>query len=396
MSAIAFSGDGGFDFAVRCVLSGAAYGMAEVGEVLTAAEHVADGNVDAWFDVWTRLGERCDAIATNAERASHRVSAASASLRAANYRFAGFYYVLGTQRASEHRAAWQAHRDSFDRYVACRPEMIEPFLVRFDDVDLRAWRFRATGAGERHPVLLIHNGLGSPISDVCMTGALDAVQRGWDAIVFDGPGQGHARFVDELGPVDDWGRVGTAMVDATVGLGGVDAERIVASGIADGGYLAAVHAASDPRIAALVCDPGVVRPIASVLGGLPADVVEAFAAGTPVTPMADRDDATRFAFAKLVEQWPGSSPDDVLARLALWDLDSLVDAIHIPTLLADPDAATAFPGQSSELAHRLGNRATLMPFTAAEGAGLDCEIGAPQLRNQRVFDWLDDTLPASP
>lgn len=393
MSVIAFSEDGGFDFAVRCVLSGVAYGMAEVGEVLTAAEQVADGDLDEWFDVWTQLGARCDAIATGAEQAGHRASAASAFLRAANYRFAGFYYVLGTRHASEHRAAWQAHRDSFTRFVACRPDIVEPFLIPFDDVDLHAWRFRAPGADGTRPALIIHNGLGSPISDGCMTGAIDAVRRGWDAIVFDGPGQGHARFVDELGPVDDWGRVGAAVIDATLALG-VDPDRIAASGIADGGYLAAVHAASDSRVAALVCDPGVVRPIAGALGGLPADVAEAFETGTPVTPMGGRDDATKFAFDKLVEQWPRHSPDDVLLRLRAWDLSPFVDAIRVPTLVADPDAATAFPGQSRELAAQLGARTTLMAFTTAEGAGLDCEIGAPQLRNQRVFDWLDETLPA--
>lgn len=44
------------------------------------------------------------------------------------------------------------------------------------------------------------------------------------------------------------------------------------------------------------------------------------------------------------------------------------------------------------LAGLLGERATLVPFTTTEGAGLDCEIGAPQLRNQQVSDWLDETL----
>ncbi len=64
----------------------------------------------------------------------------------------------------------------------------------------------------------------------------------------------------------------------------------------------------------------------------------------------------------------------------------------MPTLVCDPDAATSFPGQSAELAAALGHRATTIPFTTAEGAGLDCEIGAPVLRNQRVFDHLDDIL----
>ena len=31
-------------------------------------------------------------------------------------------------------------------------------------------------------------------------------------------------------------------------------------------------------------------------------------------------------------------------------------------------------------------------FAAADGAGLDCEIMAPQVRNQRVFDWIDAAL----
>jgi hypothetical protein len=392
MAPISFSDDEGFDFAVRCILSGVAYGMAEIGEVLSVAEQVEASNVDAWFDGWTGLGARVDAIAERAERAGHAQSAAQAYLRAANYRFAGFYYVLGTAHAAEHLAAWNAHRRSLERSLLCRAPAVERLPVTFDGVELRAWRFRGSGRPGRHPTLLIHNGLGSPLSDVFMTGAADAMLRGWDAIVFDGPGQGHARFVDGLGPVDDWGPVGIAVLDAALALGDVDPERVVASGIADGGFLAAVHGAADPRIAALVCDPGVIRPIDGAIGGLPEDLATAWRAGESVDAMAERDRETKFALEKLVEQWPGSSADDVLARLASWDLEPLLDRIRVPTFVADPDAAAAFAGQSAELVGLLGERATLVPFTTTEGAGLDCEIGAPQLRNQRVFDWLDETL----
>ncbi len=392
MAPISFSEDGGFDFAVRCILSGVAYGMAEIGEVLSVAEQIEPADLDAWFDAWTALGARIDAVAERAERAGHAHSAAQAYLRAANYRFAGFYYVLGTARAAEHLAAWKAHRRSLERSLRGRAPAVEPVRVTCGDVELRAWRFRGSGPSGLHPALLIHNGLGSPLSDVFMTGAADAMLRGWDAIVFDGPGQGHARFVDGLGPVDDWGPVGIAVLDAALALGDIDPERVVVSGIADGGFLAAVHAAADPRIAALVCDPGVMRPVDGALGSLPVDVATAWRAGESVGAMTGRDRDTAFALEKLVEQWPGSSADDVLARLALWDLGPLLDRIRVPTFVADPDAASAFAGQSAELAGVLGERAALVPFTTTEGAGLDCEIGAPQLRNQRVFDWLDEML----
>ena len=61
-------------------------------------------------------------------------------------------------------------------------------------------------------------------------------------------------------------------------------------------------------------------------------------------------------------------------------------------LICDPDDAASFPGQSRELAGLLGDRAVVVGFSTAEGAGLDCEIGAPRLRNQRVFDQLDEWL----
>lgn len=32
---------------------------------------------------------------------------------------------------------------------------------------------------------------------------------------------------------------------------------------------------------------------------------------------------------------------------------------------------------------------TLIKFTVAEGAEYHCEPMAPQLRNERVFDWLE-------
>jgi hypothetical protein len=96
--------------------------------------------------------------------------------------------------------------------------------------------------------------------------------------------------------------------------------------------------------------------------------------------------------AKLTEQWPGATLAQVLARLASWDVAPVVTDVQVPVLVADPDAAGAYPGQSAELATLLGERATRLGFSTVEGAGLDCEIGAPSLRAQRFADWLDEVF----
>ena len=41
------------------------------------------------------------------------------------------------------------------------------------------------------------------------------------------------------------------------------------------------------------------------------------------------------------------------------------------------------------MAAALGGPVTLERFSADDGASLDCEILAPQVRNQRVFDWIE-------
>jgi hypothetical protein len=191
-----------------------------------------------------------------------------------------------------------------------------------------------------------------------------------------------------------------AVVDtALTHFGGTaDATRVALLGSADGAALAVLGAAADDRISALVCDPGVIRPVDAALAQLPGPVTQAWSRGDDdgllaASAAARADDrATAFTIDKIVESWPGHSLAAVLRGLAAWDVTPVVDRVTCPVLVCDPDTATAFPGQSAELADRLGGRATLVGFTSAEGAGLDCEIGAPLVRAGRIGDWLDDTV----
>ena len=78
---------------------------------------------------------------------------------------------------------------------------------------------------------------------------------------------------------------------------------------------------------------------------------------------------------------------DVARALALLGMV----ATHL-LLEIGPDGEQFWPGQSRELYDALTCPKALVAFTAAEGADGHCEPLAPTLRNQRVFDWLDETL----
>ncbi len=186
-------------------------------------------------------------------------------------------------------------------------------------------------------------------------------------------------------------------------------------GISQGGWFAAralAMASATPtsvtRPAAFVADPGVVRLLDGVLPQFDDDLVARFhqhdqqgfddaLAAQVAAPGATND---LLVTARTIgDPFGTTSAYDALRRLEELDLGDLVGEVSVPTLVCDPESAGGWPGQSAELAAALaptlGDRVTRVAFTAAEGAGLDCEILAPELRNQRVFDWLAGFLPPS-
>ena len=76
-------------------------------------------------------------------------------------------------------------------------------------------------------------------------------------------------------------------------------------------------------------------------------------------------------------------------------LGDLVRRIRTPMMITDPEGEQFWPGQPQRLYDALPALKALVPFTKAEGADRHCEPMARSLLEQRMFDWLDDTLNAT-
>jgi alpha-beta hydrolase superfamily lysophospholipase len=81
-------------------------------------------------------------------------------------------------------------------------------------------------------------------------GARAGVERGWNVLAFDGPGQYGPIHRERLPFRPDWEKVVTPVVDFALTLPGVDPEKIALMGISMGGYLAPRAAAFEKRISA--------------------------------------------------------------------------------------------------------------------------------------------------
>ena len=72
----------------------------------------------------------------------------------------------------------------------------------------------------------------------------------------------------------------------------------------------------------------------------------------------------------------------------------MIGQITCPVLVTDPDHEQFWPGQSRELYDKLPAGKTLIRFTGEEGADSHCEPAANGIRGERIFDWLDQHIPA--
>jgi alpha-beta hydrolase superfamily lysophospholipase len=394
-----FFKDEGFEFATELALGSAAYGAAEVGEVLAVVGEIKSGDYDSWCDAWLAAAERVAAVAEACETAGHRRSAFEAQLRASNYFDKASFYMLGTREPDRFVPTWRRHRDCFERAAALHDPPWESVEIPFEETRLEGYVFRPPGGEGARPLLILNNGSDGTVLDMWVQGAAAASARGYVCLTFDGPGQGQALHEQGLYFRANWESVITPVVDFALTLPGVDSERVALQGVSQGGYWVPRAVAFEQRIAAAIADPGVVDVSTAMTDHLPKGLRKSLEAGerdkfNKAMKWGERfSKEARFTVDFRGRPYGAETPFDMFHDALSFKLEpELISRIRCPMLITAPEGEQFWPGQSQRLYDALECPKQLMHFTAAEGADSHCEPKAPALRNQRVLDWLDETL----
>jgi hypothetical protein len=283
--------------------------------------------------------------------------------------------------------------------VALFDPPVEPIEIPYADTRLVGYIFSPDTSDARRPTIILNNGSDGPVISMWSLGGHAAVTRGWNALTFDGPGQGAALHRQNLYFRHDWEKVVTPVVDYLHTRSDVDPSKIALQGISQAGYWAPRAAAFEHRLAALVADPGVVDVASSWEQHLPKEMIQLLDDGNQRDFDAlinSATDAQRAVIAWRMAPHGTSSPFEAYTAARRQSLDdATIKQIECPTLVTDPDHEQFWPGQSQKLYDALSCPKQLARFTKEEGADWHCEPAAQSLRDERVFDWLEETLGLS-
>ncbi|MGO4424094.1 alpha/beta hydrolase family protein, partial [Streptomyces sp. MCAF7] len=250
--------DESFSFEALRAAGYAAYGGADLGEVLVTCRQIPEVDEAAWSVRWAATAARIERIGRDAMAAGHRVSAREALLRASNYyRTADFYRRENPATDAESARLARASQQTFADAAALLDTPARALRIPYEDTTLPAYLFLVDDSGTPRPTVLYHGGYDSTLEENYLALAAGALRRGYNVIAFDGPGQGSTVRDQGLHFRPDWEAVVTPVVDFALTVPEVDAGRLVLVGTSLGGCLAARAAAFEHRIAACVLHDGV-------------------------------------------------------------------------------------------------------------------------------------------
>lgn len=374
------------------------YGCADVGECLATADRIDDGDYGSWYDEWVATAEAVEALAHESRDGGHSVSAREAFLRATEYYRSAYFFRRRDLDDPMLHDAWRRQRECFRAAMALADHTCGYVDVPFEGTTLDAYFLAPDDSGVARPTVVGFPGYDSPVEESYAMLAAAALEREYNCLLFEGPGQGGALYEKRLFFRPDYETVVSPVVDVATGRADVDADRLALVGRSFGGYLAPRAATADHRLAALVADPGISDLGSLVLQLVPEEL------RTPVLEGDSDADATLETrleephaaefFGSRMAAHGVDSLGEYVRELQAYTYADRVDSIRCPTFVAGNES-DRLAVQSSDLASTLTAPTQYTEFTDAEGAGGHCEGMGQSVFHRRLFDWLDETLERS-
>jgi dienelactone hydrolase len=366
-------------------LSGAPWVGVEIDEVHRVGRALEGrvGDDHAWFEEWTRMGDKIEARGREAERKGHRHTAASCFRRASRYYQTGerFIHPRSPRSMEVYAKSVQLFKDAA---TVIRQPRIEPVEVPYDGASLPALLVHpdpAAAGGKPAPAMVFFDGFDVTKELQYGYGVPDLAARGVGCLIVDGPGNGESVRFRNLPLIAETERYATAAYEYLASRREFDAKRIGVMALSLGGYYAPRAAALEPRFACCVAW-GAQWDYHAIW----AKRLEQLASGQVLSLSVPPEHL----------QWVlgVSSNAAALKKLEGFRLDGIVQKMTCPFLLLHGAGDEQIPLSLAEKCFAAvgSKRKTLRVFEREEGGFHHCQVDNVTVGVHAMWDWIEDVL----
>jgi pimeloyl-ACP methyl ester carboxylesterase len=382
------------------------YKGADVGECLSTSYRIKEGDFESWHQEWLKTATRVNKYADECLATGHKISAREAYLRAANYYRAAEFLLIDPEDPRI-QTTWRSSKQCFGNAARLFSPPFESVEIPYEGTTLQGYFYRVNDDDDnnnnnnrRRPTLIAHGGFDSTLEELYTSAAAPALERGYNCLTFEGPGQGGVIRKQKIPFRYDWEKVVKPVVDyaLTTRTKEIDPNRIALMGISMGGYLAARAAAFEHRISACILYNGVYDGYDAFASSFPKSLLTAIENGNSevvnmvLSILMESDPNIRFNMKHGMWTTGINTPFELIQGSKNYTVKNVVQNIKCPTLVLEAEKDDSFPGQPKRVFDALTCPKKYILFTEEEGAEEHCQTGAPALSNQRIFDWLDETI----
>jgi pimeloyl-ACP methyl ester carboxylesterase len=366
-------------------LSGAPWGGAEIDEVNRVGRALRDrvGNDDAWFEEWTRMGDKVEARGRDAEASGHKLTAASCFLRATRY------YQTG-ERFLQPKSArgMEVYRKSvatfLDAAAFLRRPRIEPVKIPYEGASLPGLLVHpdpeAAGA-EPAPAVVFFDGFDVTKEIQYGYGVPDLVARGIGCLIVDGPGNGESVRFRNMPLIAETERYATPVYEYLAARREFDPKRIGVMALSLGGYYAPRAASLEPRYACCIA------------WGAQWDYYDIWKRRLDAL---DSGKVLSLSVPPEHLQWVLGVPDraSALKKLEGFRLDGIVQKMACPFLLMHGAGDEQIPMETAQKCFdAVGSKQKVFKvFDREEGGFHHCQVDNVTIGIHYMWDWLEDVL----
>lgn len=236
-----------FHFQALRALQYAPAEAADANEVLTVVGRTVEGDPESWYREWYRMASTVEAMAGSYAAPRDK---ASALLRAQNYYRTAEFFLQGSD--PRRVDTWQKQETLFETALDLRGVKRETLQIPYEGKTLKAVFYPAVGELDAtRPLIVGFNGWDGTIVETYYRLGTEGTRRGYNVLVYEGPGQGSVLREQQLLFTHEWERPNRAVLDYFTKHYGKP-RKVVVFGESLGAVLALRAAAKDPRIDGVV------------------------------------------------------------------------------------------------------------------------------------------------